>query len=97
MGGVVYLVSHPKSGGDVLLRVLEAAQRYIACHADFVAPPDPHMPPGQDVRQDLHRSFNDLQAAVRDMNRRLGQDGGASLLNPLLTDTDRGPVLTVMR
>lgn len=93
MSGVVYLVSHPKAGGDVLLRVLEAAQRYIACHADLATPADPEAPPLANLR----RSFNDLQLAVRDMNRRFSEDEGRTVLDALAASGDRGPVLGVTR
>lgn len=91
MSGVVYLMSHPKAGGDVLLRVLEAAQRYIACHADLVTPAD-----GAPLA-DLRRSFNDLQVAVRDMNRRFSEDEGGTMLDALASGADRGQVLTLTR
>lgn len=70
MSGVVYLVSHPGAGGDVLLRVLEAAQRYVAHHADLTTP----SATGSSALFDLHRSFRDLQTAVRTMNRRFSDD-----------------------
>lgn len=93
MSGLVYLVSHPKAGSDVLLRVLEAAQRYIACHADLAVPPDAQAAP----LADLHRSFNDLQAAVRDMNRHFSEDDGRTMLDALAACGDCGPALAVAR
>lgn len=86
MSGVVYLVAHPGAGGDVLLRVLEAAQRYVAHHADLTTP-------GAAAPCDLDRSFKDLRAAVRDMNRRFSDDGNQTMLRTLTAGNGREAAL----
>ena len=96
MSGLVYLVSHPKAGGDVVLRVLEAAQRYMACHAELATPPAVADTPAVPLA-DLRRSFNDLQSAVREMNRRFSEDDGRTMLDALAACGDRGRALALTR
>lgn len=93
MSGVVYLVSHPGAGGDVLLRVLEAAQRYVAHHADLAIP----AAPGSSALFDLHRSFKDLQAAVQAMNRRFSDDDNQTVLRTLAAGNDREAAFATAR